>query len=163
MTEDASFADGAPPNRNKIKLMAHDAQDLSVISALMQDAIGKTSEVTWLSDKRIFALSLNRFRWEDAETAQTEGRPYERVRTNLYVEDVSAAKFVGFNVAKGQEAFEMLSISFTVGEDGTGEVAIDCAGGAGFSLSIETLDIRMADMDTVWQTEHLPQHKDTAE
>ena len=48
MTEDASFADGAPPNRNKVKLMATDAQDLSIISALMQDAIGKTTEIAWL-------------------------------------------------------------------------------------------------------------------
>ena len=71
MTEqDASFADGAPPNRNKVKLMAQDAQDLSILSALMQDAIGKTSEVAWLPDRRIFALVVNRFRWEDAATAE---------------------------------------------------------------------------------------------
>ena len=161
--QDASFADGAPPNRNKIKLMAHDAQDLSVISALMQDAIGKTSEIAWLPEKRIFALVLNRFRWEDAETAKAESRPYERVRAGLHIEDVSAAKFTGFDIAKGQEAFEILSISFTSEEDGTGHVTIDCAGGAGFDLTVETLDVRMADMDTVWQTEHLPQHKDASE
>jgi len=163
MTNDASFADGAPPNRNKIKLMAHDAQDLSVISALMQDAIGKTSEIAWLPEKRIFALVINRFRWEDASTAKDENRPYERVRAGLHIEDVSAAKFRGFDIAKGQEVFEMLSVSFTPGEDGTGHVTIDCAGGAGFDLTVEALDVRMADMDTVWQTEHLPNHEDTPE
>lgn len=160
MTEDASFEDGAPPNRNKVKLMAREAQDLSIISALMQDAIGKTTEIAWLPSKRVFALVVNRFRWEDASTAEADGRAYERVRSGLHVEDVSAAKFRGFDVAKGQQAFEMLSVTFTPGEDGTGHVIIDCAGGAGFDLSVETLDVRMADMDEVWETKHLPKHED---
>jgi hypothetical protein len=160
MTEqDASFADGAPPNRNKVKLMAQDAQDLSILSALMQDAIGKTSEVAWLPDRRIFALVVNRFRWEDAATAEAEGRSYERVRAGLHVQDVAEAKFRGFDIAKGQEVFEILSITFTPGEDGTGHVTIDCAGGAGFDLSVEALDVRMGDMDTVWRTQHLPKHE----
>lgn len=160
--EDASFADGEPPNRNKIKLMARDAQDLSVISALMQDAIGKTSEIAWLPGKRVFALMLNRFRWEDAKTAQAEGRSYERVRAGLHVQDVSAAKFRGFDIGKGQEVFEILSITFTPDSDGAGSVAIDCAGGAGFTLTVETLDVRMADMDAVWRTQHLPNHEEQA-
>lgn len=160
--QDASFADGAPPNQNKIRLMARDAQDLSIVSALMQDAIGKTSEIAWLADKRIFALVVNRFRWEDASTAKAEGRDYERVRAGLHVEDVSEAKFRGFDVAKGQEAFEILSVSFKPGEDGTGHVIIDCAGGAGFDLTVETLDVRMGDMDEVWHTKHLPSHEDDA-
>jgi len=161
-TKDATFADGAPPNRNKIKLMARDAQDLSVVSALMQDAIGKTTEIAWLPEKRIFALVVNRFRWEDVSTAVAEKRDYERVRAGLHVEDVSAAKFRGFDIAKGQEAFEILSVTFTPGEDGMGRVTVDCAGGAGFDLTVETLDVRMADMDEVWTTKHLPKHEDEA-
>jgi len=159
MTEDASFADGTPPNRNKVRLMAQDAQDLSIISALMQDAIGKTSEIGWFPAKRLFALVVNRFRWEDVEAAQEEGREYERVRAGIHVQDVAAAKFRGFDVEKGQEVFEILSVTFTPGEDGTGHVIVDCAGGAGFDLQVETLDVRMADMDTVWRTEHLPRHE----
>lgn len=163
MTEDASFADGAPPNRNKIKLMARDPQDLAVLSALMQDAVGKTSEIAWLPNKRIFALVVNRFRWEDADDAKAAGRDYERVRAGLHVEDVAEAKFRGFDIAKGQEAFEVLSLKFIPGEDGTGHVIIDCAGDAGFDLSVETLDVRMADMDTIWRTKHLPKHEDSPE
>jgi hypothetical protein len=163
MTEqDASFADGAPLNRNKVRLMATDDQDLSIISALMQDAIGKTTEIAWLPAKRIFALVVNRFRWEDATTAETEGRDYERVRSGLHVEDVSDAKFRGFDIGKGQEAFEILSVTFTAGDDGTGHVTIDCAGGAGFDLTVETLDVRMGDMDEVWTTKFLPKHEDEA-
>ncbi len=162
MTEDASFADGEPPNRNKVKLMARDAQDLSILSALMQDAIGKTSEIAWLPEKRIFALVVNRFRWEDAADAEAQSRSYERVRAGLHVEDVADAKFRGFDVAKGQEAFEILSITFNEGEDGTGHVIIDCAGGAGFDLTVEALDVRMSDMDTIWRTKHLPKHEDDA-
>ncbi len=160
MTEDASFADGIATRHNKVRLMARDAQDLSIISALMQDAIGKTSEIGWFPSKRLFALVVNRFCWEDASTAQAEGSDYERVRAGLHIEDVSAAKFRGFDVEKGQEVFEILSVTFTPGEDGTGHVIVDCAGGAGFDLEVEVLDVRMADMDTIWKTRHLPKHED---
>lgn len=158
--QDARFADGEPPNRNKIRLMAHSEQDLAVLSALMQDAIGKTSEVAWLSSRRIFALVVNRFRWEDAEAAREEGRAYERVRSGLHVENVLEAKFRGFDVQRGQEVFDLLDISFQADEDGTGTVHIECAGGGCFALTVEALDVRMADMDTVWRTQHLPHHED---
>lgn len=157
--EDARFADGEPPNRNKIRLMAHSEQDLAVLSALMQDAIGKTTEIAWLPARRIFALVVNRFRWEDATAAREAGRDYERVRSGLHVENVSEAKFRGFDVRKGQEAFDLLDISFHPSDDGAGTVHIECAGGGGFALKVETLDVRMADLDTVWRTKHLPQHE----
>jgi len=158
--EDASFADGEPPNRNKIKLMAHDEQDLAVLSALTQDAIGKTTEVAWLPSRRIFALVVNRFRWEDAESAREAGRDYERVRSGLHVENVTEAKFKGFDVARGQEAFDLLDITFHPLKDGTGTVHIECAGGGCFALTVEALDVRMADMDIIWRTPHLPHHED---
>ena len=159
---DASFADGAPLPASKIRLMAHSDDDLAIVSALMQDAVGKTSEIAWIPKKRIFAMVLNRFRWEDAESARRDARPYQRIRCGLHVENVLSSQFRGFDAGKAQQAFAVLGLRFEPAGDGTGKVFIDCAGDASFALSVEALDVRMADMDTVWTTPTLPGHGDPA-
>ena len=156
---DASFADGAPLDRRRVRLRAETADDLAVLSALMQDAVGKTSEVAWLKRRGVFALVVSRFRWEDVDAAAAEGRAFERARCGLHFECVREVRFKGFDVGKGQQAFELLSLGFEPrGEDGAGRVTIECAGGAAFALDVETLDARMADMGEVWETKAMPRH-----
>ena len=41
-----------------------DAEDLAVLSSLVQDAVFPASEMRWDRGKRRFALLLNRVRWE---------------------------------------------------------------------------------------------------
>ena len=71
MTEDATFEDG---RERPLNLGALDADDLSVISSLAQDAVFPITEMKWAIRQRRFAILLNRFRWEDAanRTAQPE-------------------------------------------------------------------------------------------
>lgn len=158
--QDASFADGAPAPIKGLSLRADDADSLAVISALMQDAVGKTTDIAWMPKRRIFALVANRFRWEDVDAAQADARPFERRRVGLHVENVLSVKGAGFDPAKAQQAFELLSISFEAGEDGTGILSFICAGGAGFALDVEALDLRMSDLEAVWHTQVMPKHDD---
>ena len=81
MTEDARFEDGVD---RPLALMARDAEDLQVISALAQDAVFPASEMRWTPADRRFAILLNRFRWEDAPKAQGR-RDFERVQTVLLI------------------------------------------------------------------------------
>ncbi len=154
---DASFADGDPA-AVKVALRADDAEGLAVISTLMQDAVGKTVDTAWMPNRRIFALVVNRFRWETSEDADS----YERCRCGLHAENVLAVRATGFDPEKAQEVFELLAISFDAGEDGTGILTLACAGGASFALDVEALDVRMADMDAAWQTEAKPDHGEDA-
>lgn len=155
-TDDASFADG-DPKAQRLSLRADDAEGLAVISALMQDAVGKTVETAWMPNRRIFALVLNRYRWEQGEGVQ------ERCRTGLHAENVLAVRATGFDPAKAQEVFNLLSMSFEPGSDGMGTLRLDCAGGAAFALEVEALDVRMADMDGVWKAGMAPRHEDEDE
>jgi hypothetical protein len=50
----------------RLKLAASDAQDLEVLSARLQDAVGPLKNITWLPKKRRFAMVLNRLQWEAA-------------------------------------------------------------------------------------------------
>ena len=42
-------------------LLAHDAQDLSVVSSLLQDAIVPFFDMVYLEKEATFALAVNRF------------------------------------------------------------------------------------------------------
>ena len=160
---DASFADG-DPDAHRLALRADDAEGLAVISTLMQDAVGKTVDTSWMPTRRIFALVVNRFRWEqEAGPDGDDGEEaWERCRCGLHAENVLAVRATGFDPAKAQEVFELLAITFEPGEDGTGTLKLDCAGGATFALDVEALDVRMADMDATWKTGIKPRHEEDA-
>ena len=91
---DARFADADPA---PLALLAGDAEDLTVISTLVQDAVLQVSDVSYDSRHRQLALLLNRFRWEDAEQARREDRPYERVRAVLLISDVQKVQSDGID------------------------------------------------------------------
>ena len=149
---DASFADGDPGASHRLALRAEDAEGLAVISALMQDAVGKTVDTAWMPTRRIFALVVNRFRWEQEAGADArEGGAFERCRCGLHAENVLAVRATGFDPDKA-------SVTFEPGEDGTGIVRLDCSGGAAFALDVEALDVRMADLDAIWKTDMKPRH-----
>ena len=152
---DASFADGDPAGR-RLALRAEDSEGLAVISALMQDSVGKTVDTAWIPTRRIFALVVNRFKWEKEGAAEAG----ERCRCGLHAENVLAVRATGFDPAKDQEVFELLAMIFEPGEDGTGTLRLDCAGGASFALDVEALDVRMADMDGTWRAGSRPRHDD---
>ena len=89
MTEDARFEDGA---ERPLRLRAETAEDLAVISALVQDAVGQTSDIAWMPRHRRFTLLLNRFRWEDSARARRQNRPFERVRCLLTIESATRVR-----------------------------------------------------------------------
>ena len=48
-----------------LKLAGKDADDLQVISAMIQDALVPLAVVAFLADEQRFVLALNRYRWND--------------------------------------------------------------------------------------------------
>lgn len=143
MTGDARFEDGA---ERPLRLRAEAAEDLAVVSALLQDAVAQTAEIAWARRRRRFSLLVNRFRWEDAEDARRQGRPFERVRTLLMFDDVLAARSDGIDPADRETVLELLSIDFAPGEDGTGTIRLVFAGDGEIALDVECIDATLADV-----------------
>lgn len=143
MSEDARFEDaGEAP----LRLRALDAADLSVLSALVQDAVFPASEMRWLQKERRFALLLNRFRWEDTDAAAKRGRPVERVQSVLVVEDVMKVRSQGIDRRDVDTVLSLLSVAFTAGEDGTGTVELTLAGDGAIALEVEALELVLRDV-----------------
>jgi Protein of unknown function (DUF2948) len=141
--DDARFQDGG---EGPLRLVAQDAEDLKVISTLVQDAVLPVTELAFDAKRRRFAVLLNRFRWEDRAEAEQAGRAYERVRSLLVVEDVRKVQSTGFDRGEKDLVLSLLSISFEPGEDGTGRVTLVLAGDGAIALDVEALDLRLDDV-----------------
>lgn len=156
MSEDARFEDGA---EKPLNLGAVDAEDLAVISSLVQDAVFPITEMTWSAGKRRFALLVNRFRWED-DALQRHGP--ERAQALLVVDNVMRVASQGVDRSEADVILSLLSVTFEPGEDGAGHVLLTLAGDGALRLEVEALEVRLKDVTRPYKATSgkVPQHKD---
>lgn len=157
MTGDARFEDGA---EQPLRLKALDAEDLTVVSAAVQDAVFPIGEMRWQKDKRRFGLLLNRFRWEDAEAAKRADRPVERVQSVLAIEDVRKVVSQGIDRGEKDMVLSLLSVAFEPGEDGTGRVVLTLAGDGAIGVDVEALEVTLRDVTRPYRavSGKIPEH-----
>jgi hypothetical protein len=141
-------------------LRALSAEDLTVLSALLQDAVVDTGDIAWARRRRRFALLVNRFRWEDAAAAERQGRPFERVRALLSIEGVLAARASGVDPTDRSLIISLLALAFDPGEDGAGRLRLILAGNGEIALEVEALDVTLADVTRPYEapSRHRPAH-----
>lgn len=140
---DATFEEGA---ERPLRLRAETADDLAVISALAQDAVGQTAQIAWTPKRRRFALLVNRFRWEDAPSARRQTRPFERVQALLVVENALRARAQGIDPKDPDLVISLLSLAFDPAEDGAGTLRLVLAGDGEIALDVECLDVALIDV-----------------
>ena len=154
---DARFRDTAPSERvsdRPLRLLAESVEDLGIVSALVQDAVTRVGEIAWMPRRRRLAMLLNRFRWEDRVTAESEGRPFERVRACLLFDYVLSVRGRGIDPRNRQAALSLLRIDFAPepreGATG-GRVTISLAGGGEIALDVECIEARLVDTTRPWE------------
>lgn len=156
--EDARFEDGAIADR-PLRLGANSPEDLGVISALLQDSVGKAGEISWMPRRRRFAILLNRFRWEDKPAAELQRRSYERVRAALLIDSVLAVKTRGLDPRDKEVTYSLLRIEFEPAEDGVGRLILVLAGDGDIALDVECVDVRLSDLTKPWESKaQAPDH-----
>ncbi|RZV45650.1 MAG: DUF2948 family protein [Sphingomonadaceae bacterium] len=137
-----------------------DADDLRVISALVQDAVIPVTEISWRPSRRQFALLINRFRWEDVPAAEQRDRPFERVQSVLSFSDVEAVATQGVDRSERDLVLSLLALEFEPLEDGRGYVLLTLAGDGAIRLSVEALDVILRDVTRPYKAPsgHRPGH-----
>ncbi len=140
---DATFEEGA---ERPLALRAETAEDLGVISALVQDAVLPITEMRYDRRRRELALLLNRFRWEDRASAEARGRAYERVQSVLLVGDALTVASQGIDRAERDTVLSILSLDWEAGEDGTGRLLVTLAGDGAISVAAECLNVTLKDV-----------------
>ena len=156
---DARFEDG---EIGPLNLVARDADDLSIISALVQDAVLTGADLKWERSKRRFACLINRFRWEDREAAEAAKRPYERVRALLVIEDAGAVRSQGIDRGDPETVLSILSLAWEPGTDGTGAVTLILAGDGAVRVEVEALEVTLHDVTRPYlaPSRKKPEHRD---
>lgn len=136
-----------------LKLTAEDQDDLTIISAQMQDAALRAGDMRYLKKHHQFALVANRFAWDAQPKA-------ERRRTGFSVNSVLAARRFGFTYVEDDTILALLSITFEPTSEGAGHVVLSFSGGFSIKLEVECLDVQMSDLGQGWDTQSTPQHGD---
>jgi hypothetical protein len=133
-----------------LKLRGEDEEDLSVISAILQDALVAVGEMAYFPDESRFILVANRFRWEPQPGGDQR---LERQLAGLRVHGVRGVQRRGFNPRDGERLLVLLAIR---AEDNA--VYLDFAGGSRVRLETDGILFYLDDLGEPWPTRWRPKH-----
>lgn len=139
-----------------LKLAALDEDDLAVISAHVQDAVFKVSDVRWEPGGGHFMIPMNRFVWEKVQGKRRATN--ERRRTVLQFDRVTAVKAHGIARTDDERVLSLLAVMFTPGDAPSGVVNVICSGEAAFRLEVECIETRLTDLGSAWAASARPKH-----
>ena len=153
-----TMTDAARP----LKLMALDADDLTVLSALMQDAITRGGEMRYLEKERAFVLVGDRLAREagvERSGLLRRSSAMQRRRTALDLRRVMSAKLRGFDPRADDEPMVLLAVTFELSGQGPGgSLTLAFAGGATVRCDVEAVEARLTDLGPAWKSEASPDH-----
>ena len=140
---------------DQLKFVVLDSEDLAVISAHLQDAVLKVSDVVWRPQEKRLVLALNRFDWESAQADHSE---YRRRRAALRFERVLSCKCKHVDPAGKDAVLNLLAVEFVPAEMPSGVISLTFSGGATLRLEVECLEAELADLGPAWTTTYCPMH-----
>ena len=139
-----------------LKLAALDEEDLTVISACMQDAVLKIGEIALCPGRKALILPVNRFAWEKSGERLTMP---ERRRSVLHFDSVVAVQVAGIDRSKpGQVFCRFLAVQFEPTEAPAGTIEITFAGGGALRFDVECIEAQLADLGPAWAAKAKPKH-----
>jgi hypothetical protein len=110
-------------NPQPLKLRARDLDDMAVIAAMLQDAVVRPAEMTYLAREKRFVMVLSRFRWEDPdlkpaaedEKASDAKAPVPETHSDNHAdEEGDAAADARFEDAGPRPLYERVNAGFCV-------------------------------------------------
>ena len=138
-------------NSPLLKLLAEDADDLSIISAALQDALARIGDIEFEPRARRLTIQFNRYRWE--------AKGGERVRSAIQLGSVLKVQARKLRRGAKDAVVELLNIAFEPGEAPGGAVVFTFAGGGDLRAEVECLDVVLADVSSPWPTPRTPKHE----
>ncbi len=147
-----SGKDEAPASAS-LRLLAFDSEDIEVISANLQDAIVRISDMAWLQQERRFAFVCQRFDWLAAEAGRIE-----RCQTGLHFDGVRKVSVHGFDQRRKSRVLNLLSITFEPGDAPGGVIRLTFSAGGAVRLEVDYIEVQMSDLDLRWKTRKRPGH-----
>jgi hypothetical protein len=139
-------------------LAAQDTDDLTILSARLQDAAARLGDFAWLPGQHRFAGLVNRLKWEEGGKT--------RVRAGLHFDNVLAVKSQNVKLGARDAVVAILAVTFTprkaeegAAEDPAGIVEIVLAGGGAIRLEVECIAAELSDLTQDWPARATPDHE----
>lgn len=136
-----------------LKLYARDGDDMAVISACLQDAIGQIGDLAYLEAARRFVMLVNRYCWENKTTPM-------RVRSAVQVNGVDAVSYRKLNLARRDGVVSLLALQFEPNAAPAGTLRLIFAGGGEIRLEVEACEAILEDITAPWAARSQPAHED---
>ena len=138
-----------------VKIIALDEDDLTVISAHMQDAVVRIGDIRFSARTRQFVLVANRFDWQEKGVKKSG---YRR-RTGISFSRVNAVRSHKIRQGADEAVLSLLAIEFKPGETAPeGCVQLLFSGGGVIELDVECIEVEMEDLGPRWGTKNIPTH-----
>lgn len=153
----ASVTEPKGPDRHiRLRLMAIDEDDLSVISACLQDALIPLNEIAFLHGENRFMGAFSRFRREClADPEGCDG--LTRCCSVLVFEQVRAVRHRGLDPRLARVHLELLAIQ-SDRHQGCVLITLTFAGGVEIQLEADTITARLEDFGDPMPASSVPVH-----
>jgi hypothetical protein len=143
-----------------LKLLALDDEDLTVISAHMQDAVFRIADVEFRPRQKHLTIAANRFAWEASERA---AKGFERNRAALSFKQVNTVRSIGVDRSAPDKVLSLLAVLYEKDGDGPeGSIELVLAGGGSILLGVDCIEVQLADTGGTWETTLKPRHPGAA-
>ena len=140
-----------------LKLVAKTKDDISVLSAHLQDSIVNVSDIAKLEKNKILLIQLNRFMWEDVEKGVF--RKNKRIRTILKFENVLKVFSKNIKQTQKDKFLDFLTIETNLMPDNNYEMKIVFSGDSVIKVISEVIEVTLDDQGEAWDTKNMPKHK----
>ena len=143
--------------KNNLKLIGKNQEDLKVISAYIQDSVVTVKDMVFLKKNRMFLLIVNRFMWENI--VDSSNKENQRVKCAIKFEGIFEVKSKKINQQNKEKRLEFLTIECNRILDKNYEIKFFFAGGSIITLISEFIEVSMHDLGKPWAVKHVPKHK----
>jgi hypothetical protein len=126
-----------------LKLIALDEDDLAVISAHVQDARVRMSDIIWRPGENRLVIGMSRLDWEQTLSGETSPR---RLVAALRFDRVLACKSCNIDPAASTAMLELIGIEFHPGDEPSGCALLMFADGKALRLDVECLECELTDL-----------------
>jgi hypothetical protein len=133
------------PAPEPLRLVALDPDDLSVISAHVQDARVQPSDIVWRQDEKRLVVGMSRLDWEQTPSGGTAPR---RLIAALRFDRVLACKSRNIDLARPDATLELLGIEFNPTDEPGGSALLLFSQGGALRLDLECLECELTDLGT---------------
>jgi len=139
-----------------LKLKAKDAEDIQVISAILQDAIVPVCDMIWRPEEKDFIMVVQRF-CRESKNGQDGDACFERKRSVVHVRGVDEVQLQGIDRSNPEGMLDLLAIM-----PESDKLQFIFAGGGKIRLGLGDWTLILEDFGEPWPAACEPCHEGEA-